>query len=214
VVDRVGSSGTRRNGSSHALFVLISSLLIFSSTGCGTILSIRDPNHRGLAMGEAFHEVPPRFIFSGVRCDVESIEGAFYLGALPGLMVLVDVPFSFAADTLMLPIQAVRHYEAYKPQSQLFKLVVERDDLDENRFEQLSGTLISPANVQSGSEYICQAEQTNIRSFSVLIKEVRDQYLTLARGYMSRDVAALGLKDGQQIRCQRDDSNPRWPSPR
>jgi uncharacterized protein YceK len=68
-------------------------------TGCGTIGSMASPN---ISCNCQEKVIKPRFIYSGTRCDVESIRSTCVVNLWP------DVPFSFVADTAVLPIRLVQ----------------------------------------------------------------------------------------------------------
>lgn len=72
--------------------------LLILAMGCGTIVSHQAPS-RMLLQGE------PRF-YRGVTYDGKQIteNQAF------GLLIMCDVPFSFVADTFMIPFDAKSHY--------------------------------------------------------------------------------------------------------
>lgn len=67
---------------------LIFSWLLFLS-GCGTIFSITDVGYP--------------LVYSGVQDDCKFIY-KFYKEAPLGLMPILDLPFSFIADTIILPV--------------------------------------------------------------------------------------------------------------
>lgn len=77
-------------------------LLLILLQGCGTIVSHSELSAGGLSPRAG------RF-YRGVQYDGKNLDGPF------GLAVMCDVPFSFVADTLMIPFDARNHYGSAQP---------------------------------------------------------------------------------------------------
>lgn len=80
--------------------------IAISATGCGTIISRFDP--KGLATPD--HPLPR--VYSGIRTDFRG----FWHPDKPGTnnvegFFLVDIPLSFCADTLILPLTIYEQYQ-------------------------------------------------------------------------------------------------------
>jgi uncharacterized protein YceK len=74
--------------------------------GCGTLISHSDLSARALSPGAGR-------LYRGVQYDGKYLDGAF------GLAVMCDVPFSFVADTLMIPFDMRSHYPVEQPSNQV-----------------------------------------------------------------------------------------------
>jgi uncharacterized protein YceK len=77
-------------------------------SGCSTIATKKDPLE---SCTDGRPRTSPAFIYSGTRCDVRLLSNTFD-GSLLGIFGpfgLIDLPLSFAADTLILPWTIYQH---------------------------------------------------------------------------------------------------------
>lgn len=74
-------------------------LFLILVQGCGTIASHSQLSAGALSPGAGR-------LYRGVQYDGKNLDGPF------GLVVMCDVPFSFVADTLMIPFDARNHYSS------------------------------------------------------------------------------------------------------
>ena len=81
-------------------------LFLILVQGCGTLISHSDLCAGALSPGAGR-------LYRGVQYDGKYLDGAF------GLAVLCDVPFSFVADTLMIPFDVRSHYPVEQPSNQV-----------------------------------------------------------------------------------------------
>lgn len=81
-------------------------------SGCATVYTMSNP---AVSCKCPESRVEPRFVYSGLRCDIETMPSCNILNLAP-----FDMPFSFVGDTIVLPIRLVQaavypsHREAYK----------------------------------------------------------------------------------------------------
>src|SRR4051812_42475779 len=83
-------------------------------SGCGTLWTVRNPKDPCSCPAQA---AAPRYIYSGVRCDVESVKTC----DIGGGYMAYDVPFSAIADTILLPARLIQYgiYKLKKPAYQV-----------------------------------------------------------------------------------------------
>jgi uncharacterized protein YceK len=79
-------------------------LFLILVQGCGTLISHSDAGALSPGAGR---------LYRGVQYDGKYVGGAF------GLAVMCDVPFSFVADTLMIPFDVRNHYPVELPSNQV-----------------------------------------------------------------------------------------------
>jgi len=93
---------------------IISSVFILALTGCGTVYTVRNPDRTCFVMDAEGAQRSPRYIYSGLRCDVESLPTSALIYGVGIIPVLVDTPLSLTADTVILPFQVYRAAESGK----------------------------------------------------------------------------------------------------
>lgn len=99
--------------------------VIFILPGCGTVISRNHnpaiPDSYGLKYPEGGN--PPR-IYSGTTADLLTLEGSGH-NADGGLTLLLDLPLSFVADTVLLPVTVYEQFFA----KQTFQVAAARGDI-------------------------------------------------------------------------------------
>jgi uncharacterized protein YceK len=102
----------RQVGRIRYVAVILMGLLAFSIEGCGTILTrshdVNEEYFKGsAAMGEPGGPSPLPRIYSGTWVDLWSVS---HVGGTFGAMLFYDIPFSIAADTVLLPLTAYEQF--------------------------------------------------------------------------------------------------------
>jgi uncharacterized protein YceK len=81
-------------------FIVLGVALMFQ-TGCGTVWTMTHPKDTCSCDSVL---VKPRYVYSGIRCAIDSARTCNIGGGL----LLFDVPFSAVADTVALPVRLVQ----------------------------------------------------------------------------------------------------------
>ena len=83
--------------------LLIAPLLL---TGCGTMISIADGEDR--RTNYVYSGVKSNLNFISICSSVKSTGGPGNMGCILTPIMYLDLPFSFALDTVLLPVQGTR----------------------------------------------------------------------------------------------------------
>src|SRR5689334_19734500 len=87
-------------------------VVVMLTSGCSTIQTMRHPD---TACGCPGDYIRPRYVYSGVRCDLNAATTPGYWG-----FEIFWSPFDLIADTVVLPVQLVRS-AAHYPQRKQYK---------------------------------------------------------------------------------------------